>query len=101
MEFDARLFEGAGLTGILGAFMAVDESCNVPSFLVGQREWLAQRHVGLDEAGGRIDTRHARAPVVGVRAPERGKHHTAVGISLALAIRAMAQGAVLRVDCLS
>jgi hypothetical protein len=91
------LHEVAGEARVLRALVAVHEGGDVPGLLVGERQVVAERHVGLDVGGGGVDAVHAGAPVVGLLAPERREDHLRAGVA-ALAILAVADGAVLGVD---
>ncbi|KAG1244427.1 hypothetical protein G6F65_021809 [Rhizopus arrhizus] len=88
--------DGPCVARILRAFMRVHEIGHVPGFLVAQHAGLAQRHVGLDEAGGVADLMHARAPVERVGAPQCRKHPV-LAVLLALAVCAVADRAILAV----
>src|SRR5699024_8137384 len=101
VEFKPRFFQRAGLARVLGTFVAVDVRRNIPGFLIGQGKWLAQRHIRLDEACGRIDTCHSGAPVIGVRPPQRREHNVTFWVLLTLTVCAMAEHAVLCVHSLS
>lgn len=75
---------------------------HVDGILVGQialpqREFLAvaHHHIGLDEAGRRVSAGHAGADIEGTVAPQRREGYHAIGALDALAICAMADGALL------
>ena len=88
----------ARLSRISGSLLAIDEGCGIPGLLVRQRAALPHRHIGLDKGCSGIDPRHARAPVVTVRPPERGEHQLAVQITLPLPVTAMAGRTILLVN---
>lgn len=100
MVLGARLRHRALVAGVLRAFVGVHEVRHVPGFLVAQQAGLAQRHIGLDEAGRVADLVHARAPVERVLAPQRGEDPVPA-VFLPLAFGAVADGAILRVGGLA
>ncbi|MNT64863.1 hypothetical protein D3C72_2027990 [compost metagenome] len=97
MIFGARRRDGFRIARVLRAFMRIHEVGHVPGLLVAQHAGLAQRHVGLDEAGRVADLVHAGAPIERVRAPQGGKHPV-LAVLLTLAFGAVTYGAVLRID---
>src|SRR5690625_6365872 len=82
---------------VLGPLVAVDPGRHIPGLLPGQRAALAQGHVGLNKGRCGVDAVHASAPVVGLGAPQR-REDIIAGHAMALAVLAVAEGALLRID---
>src|SRR5580704_10896357 len=84
-------------TRVLRAYLAVDVGGHVPRLLDAERATAAEGHVGVNKLGRAFDGGHPRAPIVGPRAPQRREHDLAPG-RLSVAVRAVACGALLRID---
>src|SRR5690606_25011316 len=94
VELLPRVIKVAGEAWILRTFMGIHEHRHVPSLLVGETPAASEWHVRLDEASGVVQLVHARAPVVGLRAPQR-REHLAPRDTLSLAVIAMTERAVV------
>src|SRR5690606_39008512 len=74
VELLPRVIKAAGEAWILRTFMGIHEHRHVPGLLVGETPAASEWHVRLDEASSVVQLVHARAPVVGLRAPQRREH---------------------------
>src|SRR5262249_9334940 len=71
---------------------------DVEGVLAGQGIVLAERHVGLDEGGGRVQSGHASADVERLRTPKRREQILALLSRTALTIGAMAGHALFQIE---